>query len=383
MKKNLQPTSAPKNIPHLEVIKLWTKAGARCEFPGCNKYLWRDDLTQSEANFGQNAHVVARSLGGPRGGNSLPLSERNKAENLMLLCLDHHKLIDSKEHRAEYPDELLYRYKQEHEERVFYFTGHNGARTHLIRVKAKIAGEAVEIPNHQIRDAVVPMYPLDNNGTEINLTELPDIEDPAYWNMGVRMIDQQIEPLYAPAIGRLPHAHYSVFALGSIPLLVYLGHKLSNKITTELFQRHRDTQDWKWKSEGDIVNFETHCLQQTESGDVALILSLSGKIALSDLPEDVRTNYTVYEIIVSDTDPNPMLFGRRESLLNFQNQYQAFIRGLKNTHGKIDSLSLFPAIPAPIAVACGRDLLKKIDPSLKVFDNNKKNGGFSHVLTVN
>lgn len=383
MKKSSKSISAPKNIPPLEVIKLWTKAGARCEFPGCNKYLWRDDLTLSEANFGENAHVAARSLGGPRGNSSLPLSERNKAENLMLLCLDHHKLIDSKEHQAEYPDELLYHYKQQHEERIFYFTSHNGARTHLIRVKAKIAGEAVEIPDNQIREAIAPMYPVNNDGTEVDLTQLPDIEDPAYWNMGVRIIDQQIEQLYAPAIGRLPYGHYSVFALGSIPLLVYLGHKLSNKITTELFQRHRDTQDWKWKSEGDVVNFETRCLQQSESSNVALILSLSGKIAFTDLPEDIRTGYTVYEIGVSGIAPNPMLFGRKESLLNFQTQYQAFIRGLKNKHGKIDSLSLFPAIPAPIAVACGRDLLKKIDPSLKVFDNNKKNGGFSHVLTVN
>lgn len=383
MKKSSKLTSAPKNIPQLEVIKLWTKAGARCEFPGCNKYLWRDDLTLSEANFGENAHVAARSLGGPRGNSSLPLSERNKAENLILLCLVHHKLIDSKEHRAEYPDELLYRYKQEHEERIFYFTGHNGVRTHLIRVKAKIAGEAVEIPDHQIREAIAPMYPLNDDGTEVDLTQLPDKEDPAYWNMGVRIIDQQVEQLYSPAIGRLPYAHYSVFALGSIPLLVYLGHKLSNKITTELFQRHRDTQDWKWKPEGDVVNYETRCLQQIESSNVALILSLSGKIDLSDLPEEVRTGYTVYEIAVSGIDPNPTLFGRRESLLNFQTQYQTLIRDLKNKHGRIDSLSLFPAIPVPMAVACGRDLLKKVDPSLKVFDNNKKNGGFSHVLTVN
>lgn len=383
MKKGSKSTSAPKNIPPLEVIKLWTKAGARCEFPGCNKYLWRDDLTKSEANFGENAHVVARSLGGPRGDNSLPLTERNKAENLILLCLDHHKLIDSKEHRAEYPDELLYRYKRDHEERIFYFTGHNGVRTHLVRVKAKIAGEAVVVPDHQIRSAVVPKYPWSNNGTEIDLTSLPDIEDPSYWEMGMRLIDQHTKDLYAPAVGRVPYEHISVFALGSIPLLVYLGQKLSNKVETELFQRHRDTQDWAWKTDGDVVDFETNCLQETNSGDVALILSLSGKIALTDLPEDVRAGHTVYEISVSGLTPNPTLFGRRESLLNFQTQYQALLRELKNKHGKINSLSLFPAIPAPVAVACGRDLLKKIDPSLKVFDNNKKNGGFSYVLTVN
>lgn len=383
MSKNTKQTSAPKKIPPLEVIKLWTKAGARCEFPGCNKYLWLDTLTLKEANFGENAHVAARSLGGPRGDNSLPLSERNKAENLMLLCLDHHKLIDSNEHRSEYPDELLYRYKRDHEERIFYVTGHNGIRTHLVRVKAKIAGEAVEVPDHQIRDAVVPMYPWNNNGTEIDLTNLPDIEDPTYWEIGMRLIDQHTKDLYAPAVGRAPFEHISVFALGSIPLLVYLGQKLSNKIETELFQRHRDSQDWTWKTDGDVVDFETQCLQETDSGDFALILSLSGKIALADLPEDVKKGYTVYEITVSGVAPNPTLFGRRESLLNFQSQYQSLIRELKNKHGNIGSLSLFPAIPAPVAVACGKDLLKKIDPSINIFDNNKKNGGFSYVLTVN
>ena len=61
------------------------------------------------------------------------------------------------------------------------------------------------------------------------------------------------------------------------------------------------------------------------------------------------------------------------------------MRTIKANHGNISAISLFPAVPAPIAVLCGRELLPKVDPELWVYDNNKRkeNKGFNLILKVN
>ena len=93
-------------IPAKIKLKLWVKSAGICQYRGCPKRLWRDDLTLSEANFADVAHIIGASKYGPRG---LEESEdlQTKYSNLMLLCKDHHTLIDDKEHSKDYPETLL------------------------------------------------------------------------------------------------------------------------------------------------------------------------------------------------------------------------------------------------------------------------------------
>ncbi|MCX6753994.1 MAG: hypothetical protein NTV03_02995 [Candidatus Nomurabacteria bacterium] len=58
-------------IPQDVKLKLWVLSGGRCEFPGCNEYVWRDGLTLQEDNFSHMAHIVSDSPGGPRGDDEL------------------------------------------------------------------------------------------------------------------------------------------------------------------------------------------------------------------------------------------------------------------------------------------------------------------------
>jgi hypothetical protein len=55
---------------------------------------------------------------------------------------------------------------------------------------------------------------------------------------------------------------------------------------------------------------------------------------------------------------------------------------LKGDHGAVGKLHLFPAVPAPIAVMCGRERLAKVAPSLLVYDNELERGGFKFALKV-
>ena len=74
-------------------MRLWAVSGGRCEL--CNRILYQDLVYGHDGNFGEMAHIHAVSEGGPRHKYGMTEAEKNNVENLMLLCAEHHHLIDT------------------------------------------------------------------------------------------------------------------------------------------------------------------------------------------------------------------------------------------------------------------------------------------------
>lgn len=157
MAKRKNNKSAPKlRSTDPVILELWVYAGGRCEFQGCPEYLLRDKLTTNTAKLADIAHIVARTIDGPRGDDPLPLSQRNKIDNLFLACTKHHRLIDKKSMVAKYPKDVLIQYKQSHEERIRFVTGLGDEReTMVLRMMGNIRGNTVSISKEDIRKAVL------------------------------------------------------------------------------------------------------------------------------------------------------------------------------------------------------------------------------------
>lgn len=93
---------------------LWGRAAGRCSMPECRIELVQDATeTDDETLIGENCHIVAESVEGPRANPMMPLEKRNAYNNLILLCNNHHKIIDSQE--GEYTVERLHEIKENHE----------------------------------------------------------------------------------------------------------------------------------------------------------------------------------------------------------------------------------------------------------------------------
>jgi hypothetical protein len=176
--------------------------------------------------------------------------------------------------------------------------------------------------------------------------------------------------------------HYSVFALAPIPILACFGRELGDKVSTDLYQRPRDTQSWKWEAEGIPVEYE-FSLRRAGSGNLAvgLILSLSGKVTDSSLPSEARESSWLYEITLKGQEPNREFLRLREDLARFRRAYQEALGIILRTHEGLKELNLFPAVPAPIAVACGQELLPKVHPTIVMYDNVR--GTFRRAITMN
>ena len=110
------------SIPIIELKALLQKSGNRCAFPKCGEILLHEgEETDDRVVLSKIAHIVAESSDGPRGNYSLPLEERNKESNLLLLCGKHHDIIDNIPQL--YTVERLKQIKEDHETLIRNATG--------------------------------------------------------------------------------------------------------------------------------------------------------------------------------------------------------------------------------------------------------------------
>lgn len=93
---------------------LWGRAAGRCSMPECRMELVQDATeTDDETVIGENCHIVGESDEGPRADPTISMERRNTYQNLILLCNNHHKVIDSQE--GEYTVARLHEIKSNHE----------------------------------------------------------------------------------------------------------------------------------------------------------------------------------------------------------------------------------------------------------------------------
>lgn len=109
-------------------ILLAYRSGDMCAMPTCERRgrrLSQDSVSGDPVNLGQCAHIKGES-GGKKGKQqsarfdpSMTDDERNSFHNLIYLCPACHKLIDTiPQGELDYPSDLLYKIKREHENKV-------------------------------------------------------------------------------------------------------------------------------------------------------------------------------------------------------------------------------------------------------------------------
>ena len=376
-------------IKEKDKLKLWVRSGGRCAI--CNKYLL--DLNY-DVSIGEMAHIVGWSMAekSPRGNASLGLNKRNTVDNLILLCADHHKIADTKELLEEFKLERLMWHKADHESRIHHLTELQiDSESIVLRMLGGIRGVSVEVSKEHARNVIFnsekkfAMFidSFDKHGIEIDLNRLPDPEEnwDAYWSMGIGMIDKSLRSLME-GVEKGSVRHLSIFAMSRIPLLVYLGYKLGDKIPSSIYQKHRgDEETWMWSDQEKVETFEVVQLKVHASENVALILSLSGSISPDDLSAEISENSNIYEIRPVGTTPNRNILMNKTSFENFNKTYHEFLSQMEITHKTCNEIHLFPAVPVTAAISCGRGLMRDAQPAITVYD--RTGTSYKQTLTIN
>lgn len=377
------PVKLIRGIKSSTRLHLYVKACGRCQFMGCNRDLMQHELTQTEGNFGEMAHVVAFKEDGPRGREGERPKNINYIENLMLLCAPCHKLID--DNPADYPREKLEFFKQEHENRIKIVTELGpGMKSAVLIFKAPIRGQDVSIDENHIRQAMLPYYPVSSRGSRIDLTNQKESQESSeFLEIAKSQIKRVVSSLFDIGGEVEKASHLSVFGIGPMVQLMFLGAALSNKVPTSFYQKHRDTDDWNWKTEGRLVAYKLSKIKHSgEKAPVVLMLALSGTIPFENLPASYKENASIYEITLDGQTPHPMFLRQKADLDAFRSVYLETLGMITKEHGLIEMISVFPAAPAPIAIMCGKERLPKVHPKLRVYDFDHANGGFKFQAIV-
>lgn len=95
--------------------RLWSESGGYCHDPACAAFLFGED---ADADFGELAHIIPASPGGPR---DVPIDEmsipsRADHSNVLLLCANTHTVVDKAPDK--YPVDLLRSWKDRHIDRL-------------------------------------------------------------------------------------------------------------------------------------------------------------------------------------------------------------------------------------------------------------------------
>ncbi len=102
------------SISEQDIKLLWGRAAERCSFPDCRIKLTQDKkLASNSFPLGEQAHIVGATKAAPRGKSNLTKKERDSYYNLILLCPNHHRLIDK--NHEDYTVEKLHLFKDQHE----------------------------------------------------------------------------------------------------------------------------------------------------------------------------------------------------------------------------------------------------------------------------
>lgn len=105
-----------KSIPINITRRLWSQCGGHCQNPSCNRPLFRS-VGNDDVSIANVAHIIGHGSRGPRSTHELAeYIERDGIDNLIMLCLDCHKVIDELEHK--FSVEVITQWKTDHAGRV-------------------------------------------------------------------------------------------------------------------------------------------------------------------------------------------------------------------------------------------------------------------------
>lgn len=374
--------AARPSIPDKVKFILWGKSAGRCQL--CNKPVYEDYLTHEELNLGEHAHIIANSADGPRGDDNLSEQYATDLSNLMLLCREHHKKIDTAEYVEKYPPSLLRDIKTRHEERVELATAiSEEQQSHVLLYSANISSQTNPVNYNGAVQAMFPTrYPAERQPITIHLTGSPANDSQVkFWETEIENLNHHFTTRIKPRLDRQEIRHVSVFGLAPIPLLIHLGTLLTDKTPADIYQLHREPSGWGWVDNcPPDFDYTVTTPADFSSPKVALAISFSGAIAHHDVTSVVGEDAAVWHMTIGE--PHNDFMQTKEQLSLFRKAFRKLLNTIKEKHGKDAEINIFPAVPVSVAIEMGRVWMPKADLPLVIYDRNRQNLNFQRAIQV-
>jgi len=308
-------------------------------------------------NFGDMAHMAASSDGGPRPDLGLSQKDRDKYENLILLCKNHHygKVDGLKE---AYPIERLRQIKKDHEAWVrtaLPERGFSSTQWSVVKLQGDFAFDSSTID-----EALSP----DQEKDQLQLRVSPSRDSWVSIQDGLR---GRIEPVLLkqdPLSSRI-----AVFPLAPVSACLFSGYLLTNRVNVRAFQYHRDDTTWAWPKDVRQPTSPTF-LEVVESlsasADVLFLFALTALIDASLARARIGGEQAVYQCSVPD--PSTAWLKCKEQLDELARKAREMFEQASIKYQQSSRWHIFYAGPAPGAVVVGQQLNPTMIPAVQLYE---------------
>jgi nucleoside phosphorylase len=250
----------------------------------------------------------------------------------------------------------------------------NPQTLHVVKLLAPIGDHTPRLTDTEVEEAISPA----KSASSMSVLDLGDVftnTSGATWEKACGRIQEALGTK-SSIDNEFPIA---VFGFAPIPLLVSFGRILGDKGAAQVFERHRHSNSWRWDSDGTDLNWRINRPGILRSAtDVVVLLSVSGRVKPEDIPTDIRDTTPVYELTVDSPQPN--IIRTEKHLQDFVVKWRELLNEIREQHGSNVKIHLLPASPLSISIECGRRLLPKVDPTIRVYDWRDKR--FHYAITV-
>ena len=372
MAKNNNRGHAPS---HKTVSILIARAGGRCQFENCNKNVFLDEVTLDDTNDSNVAHIIASSPDGPRGSKTQSFEMSDKIENLMLMCLDHHHLIDEKGQEHIYTVERLRAMKASQEERVQKLMDNlNADVTTMLHLNSPIKGKQSDSFSAREAAKAFLAQKIAESEYEMRIEVKPTgvYNNKEYWKDAECQLCNQFNCTVGSKLGVCKSTHFSVFPLAPIPLIMKLGFLMGDKVRANVYQKAKHPDTWEWQSTELTNDFKVEEKNFERGAGVAIVLSVTAEIEMEAVLK-VAAFKTVY-ILRADCQGDESIKSEQD-LSAFWHNYKELCESVKGE----EELSVFPAVPVSAAFEMGRRYMVGVYPKMVIYD---RDGDYFETLTI-
>lgn len=359
-------------------MKLWGVSGGRCEM--CNKLLYEDSTFGVEGNFSEIAHIHAVSENGPRNKRGMTTEEKNNIENLMLLCAEHHHMIDTKP--EEFRDGLLKQRKRSHEDRIRRVTDISEEEScRIVSYFSNIDKYEDFSSDRLFKEALLfsgklPMQqPSINLNANTNARYSPCKEE---FEKKASDLEREFKVWFDDIIKKQDSV--GLFSLAPQPLLFKLGTLINDQYNVSVYQCHRRANKWSWIENNDEVVFKFYQTLNNNNDEVALVIDLSARVIDERITSVLGENISIFHVSIEEPNRN---FVKNEKIQSdFVECFRQAMEEIKNLKKSKGVIHVFPVMPNSLAIKAGMDYMPKADLPLVIYEQSEATEGFFEALTI-
>jgi hypothetical protein len=374
--------------------RVWHDAAGRCMFRGCGVDLGVTSLTTTSAAAGYLAHIVASDPDGPRGSQADSYRLSDDPGNVMLMCDEHHRLIDRIDPDA-FPADVLGEMRREHVSIVQEaLKGLALPRSKAMAVLSNIASVWTQASERDVRQAMLDrsLACLPSIRYPLRRTQRDDRDQADFWRHLLHEhaleLDAFIRELGSHREHGEPFEVLSVFPLHAVPLLLLTGRIVGEARKVEVFQYHRQRGTWRWDPNAQPQSageFYLEGLSDDQAAEVLLSIELTASVDECALPQELQAGVrgkTIPWVRFRSAHPSYACIGHPDDLEQFTILARDVIAVIQDKM-RASKVHLIGVSPASTLFRFGQLMQAGHHCPYVVYDRPNHSSPFLPALTIN